>query len=562
MKLRDYQQEAIDNILTALDNDVRRQLVVLATGSGKTVVAAHLHDRIGGKTLFLAHRKELLHQAANTYKALHPNLSVSIEQADSHATQEDDVVVASVPTLGRSGSERIMKFGKNHFDTVIIDEAHHFSEDNSTYSNILSYFTPKLRLGITATPQRGDSKSLIGVFDEIVYFKPMDELIKDGYLSPITGYRIKTDTDISSVKSRAGDYIQSDLSEAVNNEERNKTIVKAYKELASERKALSFCVDVQHAYDLRDEFIAHGVNAATVVGETHPDERARIFQDFRNGSIRVLTGANVFVEGYDEPSVDCVIFARPTKSQVYFSQAIGRGTRLFESKQDCLIIDVADATKGKRPVSLPTLMGLPPDFDLEGEDPFEAKEKYDELIEIAPQEASRIKSLKDVKAAWERIDFYMPPAVDNDLLAYSQYIWIDVGNDTYMINLTGGEKLKIQGDTLGRYTVYLKHETGVYRLGVCQDMQEAFRRSDKWIVQNRSDNIKLIDTNEPWRKQPATDKQLKWLKKFGVPIIEGLSKGEASQMLDKLFESNPKKPDNKPQWLKDKIAREKASRYY
>lgn len=560
MQLRPYQEEALEAVTSALKRGVRKQMIVASVGAGKTVMASYIPQIHPGKTLFLAHRYELLAQTEKTMKIVNPNASIAIEQADKHASVDDDIVIASVQTLGRSESERIMKFPKNHFTNVIIDEVHHLSRDNSTYINIIEYFNAKLRLGITATPQRSDKKSLVGLLDEIVYFKPMEALIKEGYLTPIVGYRVRTDTDISGVQTRAGDYAVNQLSKAVNITERNEQIVAGYKEIAEGKKSIAFCVDVAHAYELAATFRRMGVTSKAVVGETPTEERKEIFDAFHHGEIDVLTGVGVFSEGYDEPSIEAVLFARPTKSKVFYLQAIGRGVRLFEGKTECIVIDFADATKGKTPVSLPTLMGLPEGFDTEGEDVLEVVEEYKKLEEEAPQEAMNCKTMADIKDAWERIDLFTQPAINEELLEYTEFVWMESGPERYNLNLPGGERLKIEGDALGRYKVTFKHNSGLYQLGVVDTIEEAFGRTDKWIIKNRGDKLNLIKADAPWRNDAATEAQKKWLKKFNVPITASMSKGEASAILDQMFEKNPRPEKKRPQWLEEKIARDKAKK--
>ena len=560
MQLRPYQEEALEAITKGLERGVNKQMLVASVGAGKTVMASYVPKIHPGKTLFLAHRYELLEQTYNTMKIINPDASIAIEQADKHASVDDDIVIASVQTLGRNESDRIMKFPRNHFTNVIIDEVHHLSHENSTYINIIEYFQSKLRLGITATPQRSDKKSLVGLLDEIVFFKPMEALIKEGYLTPIVGYRIQTDTDISSVKTRAGDYAIGELSEAVNIKERNEQIVAGYQEIAEGKKAIAFCVDVAHAYELAATFNRMGVSARAVCGETPAGERAQLFSDFKQGKFDVLCNVGITTEGWDEPSLEVVMFARPTKSKVFYLQALGRGVRTFEGKEACIVIDYADATKGKTPVSLPTLMGLPEDFDAEGEDVLEVVDEYKALEEEAPQEAMKCKTKEDIKQAWERIDLFTQPPINEELLEYTEFVWMESGPERYNLNLPNGERLRIEGDALGRYQVSFKHETGLYKLGVVDTIEEAFGRTDKWIIQNRGDKLNLIKADAPWRNDPVTESQKKWLKKFDVPITASMSKGEASAILDKMFEKNPKPQKARPKWLEEKIARERAQK--
>jgi len=554
MKLRDYQEDCLAAIRNALDKGITRQLIVIPTGGGKTYLFSHIPSHVlEGPMLVLAHREELLQQAKNTVLSIQPNANVSIEQGENFADETSDVVIASVPTLGRDGSDRIERFDKNYFKTIVIDEAHHSTA--STYARILDYFEPELQIGVTATPQRSDKQRLLDVFDEIVYFRTIQDMIKEGYLVDMRGYRIPTDVDISSVTTRSGDYAIGELSEAINTDSRNKIAVEAYKDIANDKKTITFCADVAHAYSMDKAFRDAGIASAVVVGTTPKDERKEIFQEFAEGNIKVLHNVGVATEGFDEPSIECVLFARPTKSAVLYTQSLGRGLRLHPGKENCIVIDLADATKGKKPVGLPTLMGLPPDFDSEGEELTEVAQKFVELEEKSPEEAARVRSVKDIKEAWEHIDLFTPPPVNEELLEYTEFIWMETSNDKYVLNVAPNEKLTITGDALGRYAVDLHMRGKSYRLGgegyVCKSMGEAFSRTDKWVKKNRNDKLNLLDARAQWRAGEPTEKQLKFLQRKNLPVTKDLTRGQASRMIDEYIKRNPK--PEKPAWLQRKI---------
>ncbi len=233
MQLRNYQEDCLNNIVAEARKGCIRQVVVLATGTGKTVIFSHLPPLVrnkGKKTLILAHREELLDQARNKLLAIDSTLKVGIEQADREASPDDDVIVASVPTLGRLGSKRIMKFKPEEFGLIIIDECHHAVA--SGYKNILKHFgilkgecpEPKgiVLVGVTATSTRADHQGLDQIFDKITFSYTIQQGIKENYLANIAAYTVNTNTDISRVGSSMGDFAEKELSDAVNNDERNK----------------------------------------------------------------------------------------------------------------------------------------------------------------------------------------------------------------------------------------------------------------------------------------------------------------------------------------------------
>ena len=187
-----------------------------------------------------------------------------------------------------------------------------------------------------------------------------------GYLAPVAGYRVETDIDLSRVKTSMGDFVVSQLSDAVNIESRNALVVKAFRELVPDRRTLVFGVDVAHALDLAAAFRHYGITAAPVTGDTPPDERGETLAAFSSGRIQVLTNCMVLTEGYDEPAVDGIILARPTKSALLYTQMIGRGTRLHPGKTDVTVVDVVDNSSKHRLVTLPSLFGLAENFNLKG----------------------------------------------------------------------------------------------------------------------------------------------------------------------------------------------------
>ncbi|KAJ1950721.1 DEAD DEAH box helicase, partial [Linderina macrospora] len=409
--LRPYQQECIDTCLKRIDEGVKRQAVSLPVGSGKTVVFSNLIKQIqpptsiATKTLVLAHREELLEQAARQIMRASPDLVVDIDQGRRMANPAADVIVASVPTLGRANSSRIKRFEPNRFKCIVIDEAHHAAA--MTYRRIIDYFcgidvnkiktdggeqaveesggqlaneeeqTTEVDLkgnqdlvvwGCSATLRRHDGLSLNHVFDEIVYQRSFFEMINEGFLCPMQVVTMKTRVSLDKVRSQMGDFSISSLSEAVNENNRNLAVVSAYHDIAQGRKSvLVFGVDVAHVNTLKDLFIGYGVKAEAVLGSTPTAERERILDEFRAGKIPVLVNCGILTEGTDIPNIDCVLMARPTRSLVLFQQMIGRGVRLFEGKKNCLIIDFVDMFSNKTSVvTVPSLLGLDPHMELNG----------------------------------------------------------------------------------------------------------------------------------------------------------------------------------------------------
>ncbi len=553
MQLRPYQKEALEAILSAEDKGITKQLVVLPTGAGKTILFAQLplmrKDSL--PMLVLAHRAELLNQAKSKIELINPELSVGIEQAEKKAGYTD-VVIASVPTLGRDNSSRIEEYPKDYFKTIVVDEAHHAAA--TSYRRILDYFNPDLLLGVTATPQRSDSVRLIDVFQEIVYYKSIQDLIKQGWLSPLTGYRVKTTTDISSVEIQNGEYKQDQLLEAVDNPIRNSSIVNAYNDLALNKKTIVFAAGVNHAKSLARAFEENGSLVRIILGETEEQERSQILSDFSAGNINIIINVGVLTEGFDEPSIEAIILAKPTRSTLLYTQIVGRGTRLYAGKESCMIIDIADVTKNKKPIGLPTLLGLPAEFDLQGKSFTEVAEQFDELKAYCSSESATVLTPDDILNAYKRINLFMPPEPNPDILQYSALVWSEVAENEYYLNINSFESLHIYIDALGRWVTEIRIRTGdkvkINIIGYAEEIRAVFAGTDKWIQENRSISLPLIDASALWRKDSPTDKQTKFLKRIGIPIITTMTKGMASQIISRYYDDpkNIKEKQRKEYW--------------
>ena len=358
LALRDYQREAIRAIIRQASAGVRRQLVHLPTGSGKTLVAAALSEKANGRVLMLVHRDELVQQSVEKVGFVWPEEQIGVVKAgrDEHDRR---VVVASVQTL--ANEERLARLGSASFTLVIADEAHHATSPSHVRVleglGVLPETAPgRLLLGITATPERADGVGLGRVFQEIVYRKSILELIEAGYLADVKGVRVETHLDLRRVRVSAGDFNAKDLSLAVDTENRNRLIVEAYERYGEGRKAVAFTVDIAHAQHVAEAFRAHGHRADWVAGEIPMAERKRRLAAFRDGETTVLSNALPLTEGYDQPSIGCVIMARPTRSATLFTEAVGRCLRTYPGKDDCVVLDLADSRQDL--CSLASLKGL------------------------------------------------------------------------------------------------------------------------------------------------------------------------------------------------------------
>ena len=381
VSLRPYQRDAVAAVLAARRSGVRRMVVSLPTGAGKTVIFSELAKMARRQVLVLAHREELLGQARSKLDAaLGGRHVVSVERGAEIASADAKVLVCSIRSLHEERLARVVR-GRD-FGLVIYDECHHAAaEDNMRVLRQLGVLDANwdgTLLGFTATTVRGDGKGLDAVFETIAYSRSLPEMINDGFLAPLRGFRIATGADLTRVSSSGLDFSGEELSEAVDIEDRNALVARSIQELARDRRTIAFCVTVNHARHLCIALNRLGVAAGIVYGEMPSEARAGVLADFRKGQIQVLANVAVLTEGFDDPGVSCIAMARPTRSEGMYTQCVGRGTRLHPGKRDCLILDFVDASN--LPLcSLPSLFGVPRNFDLQGGDVSEAARAWQQI---------------------------------------------------------------------------------------------------------------------------------------------------------------------------------------
>ncbi|MEG1823071.1 MAG: DEAD/DEAH box helicase, partial [Clostridiales bacterium] len=334
MELRPYQQAAKDAILNEWNNDIKRTLLVLPTGTGKTIVFSKVTEdcvRNGQRVLMLAHRGELLTQAADK---LHQSTGLMCATEKAEETCLDSwyrVVVGSVQSLTRA--KRLSQFSKDYFNTIIVDEAHHCL--SNSYQNVLNYFTNAKVLGVTATPDRGDMRNLGQYFESLAYEYTLPQAIKDGYLAPIKAQTIPLKLDLSKVGIQGGDFKTGDLGTAL-----DPYLYQIAEEMAKccmDRKIVVFLPLIKTSQKFVEILNSKGFSAIEVNGNSK--DRTEILSDFDSGRYNVLCNSMLLTEGWDCPSVDCIVVLRPTKVRSLYCQMVGRGTRLYPGKDDLLLLD-------------------------------------------------------------------------------------------------------------------------------------------------------------------------------------------------------------------------------
>lgn len=334
MELRPYQREAKEAIFESWENGTKKTLLVLPTGCGKTIVFAKVTEecvRNGDRVLILAHRGELLEQAADKI-AKATGLGCATEKAEANCLGSwFRIVVGSVQSMMRE--KRLGQFPEDYFDTIIIDEAHHCISDS--YQRVLQHFPDAKVLGVTATPDRGDMRNLGSVFESLAYEYTLPKAIKEGYLSPIKAVTIPLKVDLTGVGMQSGDFKAGDLGTAL--DPYLHTIAEEMREYCCNRKTVVFLPLVKTSQKFRDILNDKGFQAAEVNGDSQ--DRTEILKDFEADRYNVLCNSMLLTEGWDCPSVDCIVVLRPTKVRSLYCQMVGRGTRLASGKDHLLLLD-------------------------------------------------------------------------------------------------------------------------------------------------------------------------------------------------------------------------------
>ncbi|MBO5179300.1 MAG: DEAD/DEAH box helicase [Clostridia bacterium] len=496
IELRDYQKQ----VLEIIDNlSPGSYLIQMATGLGKTATFANIKRK--GRVLVLAHREELVTQPVKYY-----DCPIGVEMA-SRKSNGEPVVIASVQSL----LHRLDKFKPDDFDMIITDEAHHAAA--KSYKTIYSYFKPRLHLGFTATPNRGDSVRLDDVFQEIIFEKDIKWAIQNKYLTDIECLRINIGYDISKVAKRMGDFAVGELEEALNTEVINKAIGEVYKEHAK-GQTLIFATSVKHAEDIAKEI----PGAVAVTADTK--NRSELIEKFTTRQIPCLVNCMIFTEGTDMPLVETVIIARPTSNSALYTQMVGRGLRLYPGKAKLRLIDLVGTTGKANLCTAPSLIGI----DLNTV----PKEKQDEIQGDLFELPDLVKEKSDCIESWiqnvEIVDLWAKEQEYNT----HNVNWFKMPDGSLILNLKNKRLIIPAQNELGE--VFVDNRK--------MKMQEALDAAYKYLQENFADQRYLWDLAavKKWGRTPASEKQIAQVKRFfkNYDTTE-LTKLEANQILTRMF---------------------------
>lgn len=511
--MRPYQREAIAAIREAHQTRIRRPLIVLPTGSGKTVIFTHL-ARLranSGRTLIIAHREELLAQAASKISHIAPTLRTGVVKADRNEHQDVDIILGSIQTLARpKRTDPLIGTIK----TIIVDEAHHAAAQ--TYRDVLTALGSfdddgPLTVGVTATAGRGDGVGLGAVWEKIVYQRGIIQMIAEGYLVDIRGLEVVTDLDYRNVKTAHGDYTDASLAREMERSQVIEASAVAYHKYAKDRPGIAFTPTIETAQELAQELSKRGIKAEAVSGQTHPDERRAILKRLTAGATQVVANCAVLCEGFDEPALSCALIARPTKSRPLFIQMAGRILRPHPAKQDALLLNLF-APPDAGLATLADLAGLDPDKVKKGETITEAVARDEE-------ETSRALNGRRVTS--------MVTARQVDLFARSKLRWLPTENG-FILPCGETNVLLVPTGDVWNVVEASRAKTQIISEGLAlnwaQSVGEEYARAHGGPISR---------SNANWRKQPVSDRQKKELAKLGIPTPN--TSGEASDALSTAY---------------------------
>ncbi|MFE4311527.1 DEAD/DEAH box helicase [Streptomyces sp. NPDC056891] len=514
---RPYQLDAIKALQEGWANGRTRLAVVLPTGAGKTVAFAHLAHQMldnlnGRRALVIAHREELLEQAASKLLAVDPMLRVGIVKAQRDDHADADVIVASVQTLAVARRrEAIQDVG-----LIIVDECHHAAA--RTYMEVLEHFgawrgTPTA--GFTATMARTDG-GLAEVWEDVVFTLDILDMISDGYLCDVRGKRITVDTlDLNAVRTRGGDLVDGQLGRALEDSGALDAIAKAYVDHAPDRPGVVFTPTVATAQAAAESLRSVGVKAAPVWGDMGRDERRETIARYNGGDLQVLTNCAVLTEGFDAPRTSCVVVARPTKSPGLYVQMVGRGLRPAPGKTDALVLDVMGASTRHKLASM---------VDLTARDLDEVEEGRS-LREVA-EEAAVAAERRQLAARVE--------AEEINLFGSSGVRWLRTPAGIWFIRITSAQVmflLRVPGTRLYR----MRRWTALGGVEAPNsDTERPLSEALAWLEQQARTVAPgaFVVKQARWRSGQPTPKQIGLCRRLGLTVPRGSTAGDVADLID------------------------------
>lgn len=514
---RPYQLDAIEALRTGWAAGVNRLAVVLPTGAGKTVVFSHLAHQMldslnGRRVLVIAHREELIEQAAAKLLAVDPMLRVGIVKAQRDQHHDADVIVASVQTLAVARRREAIR----DIGLVIVDECHHAAA--RTYMDVLRHFgawdgVPVA--GFTATMTRTDG-GLAEVWDDVVFRLDILDMITDGFLCDVRGKRITVDTlDLDKVRTRGGDLVDGQLGQALEDSGALDAIARAYVDHAADRPGVVFTPTVATAQGAAAALTSAGITAAPVWGDMSRDDRRATLARYATGDVQVLTNCMVLTEGFDAPHTSCAVIARPTKSPGLYVQMAGRALRPAPGKHDALLLDVMGASTRHKLASM---------VDLTAREVGPAEEGKS-LRQVAEESVAA----EQRQAIAARVD-----TEEINLFGNSTIRWLRTADGTWFIRLTSAMVLFLVRDSgtrlyrMRRWTE--AHGAHPPKEDTARPLPEALA----WLEQQARVLAPgaFVSRQARWRAEKPSPKQLGLCRRLDMAVPRGASAGDVADLID------------------------------
>lgn len=511
---RPYQTKAIQALTTGWAAGTHNRLaVVLPTGAGKTVVFANLIsqmlDQLGNhRALVLAHREELLDQAANKIRAVRPDLRVGVVKAARNEHHDADVIVASIQTLAvRRRREAIRDIG-----LIIVDECHHAAA--RSYLDVLEHFGAWRGVpvaGFTATMTRQDG-GLADVWQDVVFTLDILDMIRDGYLVDVRGKRVVVNgLDLDKVKTSRGDLQDGQLGQAMEDSGAADVVADAYKQFAADRPGVVFTPTVATAQQQADALNEIGITATTIWGDMPREARQTALKWYASGDVQVLTNCMVLTEGFDAPWTSCAVIARPTKSAGLYCQMAGRALRLWEGKKDALLLDVMGSSTRHKLASIVDLTSRAVKEPKDGRSLREAVEEEERSAPIGSVE-------------WE----------DVNLFHESPVRWLQTDAGVWFVPLTSAMFLfLVRGGQPGVYRVR-RWDHGVGVRPPDPDLEAPLAETMRWTEEQarRLVHPSYLERAAQYRSREPSTKQRGWCRYKRLRIPPGATAGDVSDLMD------------------------------
>jgi len=504
-ELRPYQLEAIEAVKNLKPNF--NGILSLSTGTGKTVIVSAIANEVKSRCLIVVQSQELREQTVEKLYNTNPDLDVGSVQASLNMVS-NKIVVATRQSLTHSKSTRLEKMSEyGDFELVFFDECH---SSVGQIKKILDKLNPNIKvIGLTATPFNEEMKK---VFHGIIYEKSILEMINSGYLCEPKAIFVHSDTDLSNVKTIAGEFNQRQLEDTVNTDTRNDLVVESYIKYASDRKAtIVFASGIAHARDICQKFKDNNIVCEYIDSTIEDKQRELVINNFKSGKLPVIVNVGILTLGFDYPPCDCILLCRPTKSKILYTQIIGRGLRTSEGKSNCLIIDVVDIVRKHDLMTMTDVFGVEIKDQETLTEAIEREEK-NKAEKLEREELAKQKEIERLKLIAEELKLFKTNMSEYFSEAYLG--WYKCDNNTFALSITSDL----------HYTIYKNLNENIFELYMVDTTN---RINTKDYISEDDNLINLIEEAEKyasrkystfldrkakWKYEPATQKQLDWLK--------------------------------------------------